>query len=81
MSARPTAETVCDRLPAGFAFSSPDPTPAEYVIMCAWTRRLKWNEQWVSVEDYLWERFRMRVSHGISDDAIQLMGDLTRAAR
>ncbi len=39
------------------------------VTMCAWTRRIRWNGSWVSVEQFLHERFGLDVTHGISDEA------------
>lgn len=43
------------------------------VTMCAWTRRLRLGDRWVTVEEYLRERLGVRVTHGISDDAITAM--------
>jgi hypothetical protein len=52
-----------------------------YVAVCAWTRRIRWEGRWISVEEFLERRFNLQVSHGISDDALaeQLaaLGDLT----
>jgi hypothetical protein len=39
--------------------------------MCAWTRRLKLNDEWLSVEDFLQRRFGLQVSHGISEEAME----------
>lgn len=41
------------------------------VRMCAWTRRLWHNGQWLSIEAYLHDRFGLDVSHGISEDAFR----------
>lgn len=43
------------------------------VTMCAWTRRVRVDGRWVSVEEYLRDRFGVRVSHGISEDAARLV--------
>ena len=47
-----------------------DPGQGSVVVMCAWTRRLKFDGQWLSVEDFLEHKFGLRVSHGISEQAI-----------
>lgn len=39
------------------------------VRMCAWTRRIWHNGQWLSVGAFLHERFGLEVSHGNSEDA------------
>lgn len=59
--------------------SSRAPIPTgEPVRMCAWTRRLWHNGQWLSTEAFLHERFGVEVSHGISAEAHQrLMSGLT----
>lgn len=41
------------------------------VRMCAWTRQLELDGEWVSFEEYLEKRFGLIVSHGICDDAMQ----------
>ncbi len=42
----------------------------DFVIFCAWTGRVQWKEKWISVEQFLQERFNVNVSHGISDEAM-----------
>jgi PAS domain S-box-containing protein len=42
----------------------------ELVTMCAWTRRVRLGDRWVSVEEFLTERLGARVTHGISEDAL-----------
>ncbi|WP_162525318.1 CHASE3 domain-containing protein [Rariglobus hedericola] len=39
------------------------------ITVCAWTRRVKFNGQWVSFEDYLRARFNLQFTHGISEEA------------
>lgn len=34
-----------------------------FVAMCAWTGRIRWRGEWVSVERYLAERFGLEVTH------------------
>lgn len=43
------------------------------VAICAWTGRVRWNGEWVRVEQYLHERWGVRVTHTISDEAMQRM--------
>ncbi len=45
----------------------------EFVTFCAWTGRVQWHGQWVSVEQFLDERFGLNVSHGISEEAIAML--------
>lgn len=42
----------------------------EFVTFCAWTGRVRWKEQWVSVEHFLNERYGVTISHGISEEAV-----------
>ena len=46
---------------------------AEAVRMCAWTRRIHLDGEWVSVETFLLRRFGLRVTHGISEEARDLL--------
>jgi CHASE3 domain sensor protein len=39
------------------------------ITICAWTQRVNFNGKWMSMEDFLWRRFRVKVSHGISEEA------------
>ncbi len=45
--------------------------PEQIIYMCAWTKRLKLKDEWLSVEDFLRRRFGLQVSHGISDSAME----------
>lgn len=42
----------------------------EFVTFCAWTGRVRWKDQWVSVETFLHERYKLNISHGISEEAL-----------
>jgi integral membrane sensor domain MASE1 len=42
----------------------------EFVTFCAWTGRVRWKDQWVSVETFLHERYNLNISHGISEEAL-----------
>ena len=51
----------------------------EFVTFCAWTGRVRWKDEWVSVEQFLYERYNVSVSHGISAEALaRLMQDMPR---
>jgi len=39
------------------------------ITVCAWTQRVNYRGKWMRMEEFLWERFRVRVSHGISEEA------------
>jgi CHASE3 domain sensor protein len=39
------------------------------ITICAWTQRVNYNGRWMRMEEFLWERFRVKVSHGISEEA------------
>jgi CHASE3 domain sensor protein len=43
------------------------------VTVCAWTRRVLWQGQWISFEEYLVKRFDLRCTHGICDEAAARM--------
>lgn len=40
--------------------------PDEFVTLCAWTRTVRYDGEWLSVESYLRRRYGVRTSHGIS---------------
>jgi CHASE3 domain sensor protein len=39
------------------------------ITICAWTQKVNFNGKWMPMEDFLWRRFRVKVSHGISEEA------------
>lgn len=39
-----------------------------FVIMCAWSRTVEHEGNWISFEEYLKKRFKLDVSHGISPE-------------
>ena len=45
--------------------------PEEIITVCAWTKQIKINGEWQSLEDFLQSRFGFKISHGIADDALQ----------
>lgn len=50
----------------------------DFVTFCAWTGRVRWNERWISVEQFLHERFDLNVSHGISEEALVTLKETMR---
>lgn len=51
----------------------------DFVTFCAWTGRVRWKDQWVSVEQFLHERYGLTISHGISEEGLaKLMKDVPR---
>jgi len=41
------------------------------ITICAWTKRVNFNGKWTRMEEFLWNRFRVKVSHGISEEAFE----------
>jgi hypothetical protein len=39
--------------------------------VCAWTQRIKDEGEWIGFEEFMMKYFRLRFSHGISEDALQ----------
>ena len=39
------------------------------ITICAWTQRVNFNGKWMPMEEFLWRRFRVKVSPGISEEA------------
>lgn len=42
----------------------------DFVTFCAWSGRVRWNDEWVSVDTFLHERYNVSITHGISDEAL-----------
>jgi GAF domain-containing protein len=50
------------------------------VRMCAWTKRLELDGEWVGIETYLERRFGLSVTHGMSEEALaEQLRELTRS--
>ena len=43
------------------------------VTVCAWTRRVKWQGRWMTLEEYLTQCFNLHCTHGICDEAAAKM--------
>jgi len=46
---------------------------AELVTLCAWTRTVRYDQEWISVEEYLERRYGVVTSHGLSPAALELL--------
>ncbi len=42
-------------------------TVRDMLVVCAWTRRIKSNGQWLTLEEFLTQQLGYAVSHGLSD--------------
>jgi hypothetical protein len=40
------------------------------VTLCAWTRSVEYEGEWISFEEYLRRKFNVSSTHGISPDAL-----------
>jgi K+-sensing histidine kinase KdpD len=50
----------------------------DLVTVCAWSRTVEYQGEWISFEEYLLRRFNINTSHGISPaEAKKLFGELT----
>jgi CHASE3 domain sensor protein len=38
------------------------------ITMCAWSKRVQYEDKWVPLEEYMRKRFGIRISHGISQE-------------
>jgi hypothetical protein len=45
--------------------------PEALITICAWSKKVRIDGEWVSFEEFLERRFGMRVTHGISRDAMR----------
>jgi PAS domain S-box-containing protein len=43
----------------------------DYLMMCAWTKKVQLGEEWVPIDVYLYRKWGVRVSHGICPDAMK----------
>ena len=39
----------------------------EMIKICAWSKLIEYEGEWLSIEDYLTRRFHLQVTHGMSD--------------
>ena len=45
----------------------------EFVTVCAWTGQVKFQGQWLRLDEYLKKQFGIAVSHSLSQDAAEKM--------
>ena len=43
-------------------------------VVCAWTKRIKVDGEWMSLEAFLHQHLHIRLTHGISEDALKEFG-------
>lgn len=43
-----------------------------FITVCAWTKRVKHEGRWIPFDEFLEKRFRLKLSHGISDEAAMM---------
>ena len=52
----------------------------QIVTVCTWTGQVKFEGEWIRVEDYLKRRFGVSVSHGLSKEAAaKMIGEIRQA--
>ncbi len=66
-----TASKTADQAPTGNAETPAK--PEEIVTICPWTKKVRSGQTWVPLEEFLSERLRLKVSHGMSDEAAEKM--------
>lgn len=44
-------------------------TMRDWVVICAWTHRVKTGNRWMTIEDFLAETLGCQISHGLSEEA------------
>lgn len=42
--------------------------------VCAWTKRIEVDGRWVSIEEFLSKYLHLKLTHGMSEDAVRLFG-------
>ena len=50
-------------------------TMRDWLIVCAWTHRIKRDGRWLSLEEFLTEHLGYQVSHGLSESSLLNMRD------
>lgn len=51
-----------------FYYMQKSSTVQDWVVVCAWTHRVKHGGRWISLEDFLSEQLGCQVSHGLSEE-------------
>jgi DNA-binding response OmpR family regulator len=45
----------------------------EFVTVCAWSQKIKFNHEWLTLPQYLEQRFGLEVTHGIASDVAKTL--------
>ena len=53
----------------------------EMITICAWSKLIEWEGEWLSVEEYLSRRLHARVTHGFSRDELEKMRKLLESEK
>jgi len=54
----------------------------QILTICAWSRKVRLDGAWVSFEEFLFRRFGVRISHGITEEAAaRLLGEAGLSVR
>ena len=48
-------------------------TMRDWVVLCAWTHRIKFEGRWLTIEQFLEEQLGCQVTHGMSEEALRSM--------
>lgn len=70
MELRLAAREIVERLCRTFAESDDSEDAEEVVTVCAWTKRVRINGEWVSFENFLTETLGASVTHGVHPDIV-----------
>lgn len=50
-------------------------SPSGLVTVCAWTKQIKINREWLSIDEFLTKKLGMSVSHGMHPEVVRELGD------
>jgi len=64
-SSQPVAE------PPGSGQPEHGASAEQMVTVCAWSKKILFEGEWLRLEEFLWRRFDLRVSHGIAPDVFE----------
>jgi PAS domain S-box-containing protein len=43
----------------------------QFIKVCSWTKRIFYDGQWISMDQFLTEHLQLKLTHGISEDALE----------
>ena len=67
LSARKTATSLLEALKR---VRTPDELN-EFVTICAWTQKVKFDDKWISFDEFLVNKMGLKVSHGMNPEAME----------